>query len=91
VRKDTRPFTFFVQLGTRLAISLCAALTFIFVYKIVWLHFPSPRNVVQFVGSIVFMIQLTWKLTMITLVGIPLITVVTKYYGGLFKVQCKPY
>lgn len=55
-----------------------------------WLHFPSPRNVVQFVGSIVFMIQLTWKLTMITLVGIPLITVVTKYYGGLFKVQCKP-
>jgi len=31
------------------------------------------------------------KLTMITLVGIPLITVVTKYYGGLFKVQCKPY
>lgn len=52
-----------------------------------WLHFPSPRNVVQFVGSIVFMIQLTWKLTTITLVGIPLITVVTKYYGGLFKVQ----
>lgn len=45
------------------------------------------RNLIQFVGSLVFMIQLTWKLSTITIVGIPLITVVTKLFGEKLKVH----
>ena len=43
--------------------------------------------IIQSLGSIVFMVKLTWKLSTVTLVGIPIITIVTKYYGVLFKVQ----
>ena len=39
-----------------------------------------------FVGSLVFMIRLTWKLSVITIVGIPIITIVTHYFGNKFKV-----
>ncbi len=45
------------------------------------------RNLVQCVGSVVFMVQLTWKLTVVTMVGIPLIAVITLYYGEYFKVS----
>lgn len=45
------------------------------------------RNMVQCIGSVVFMVQLTWKLTVVTLVGIPLITIVTWYFGEYFKVS----
>ena len=41
---------------------------------------------VTFIGSLVFMIRLTWKLSTITLVGIPIITMVTHYFGNKFKV-----
>ena len=44
------------------------------------------RNFVTFVGSLVFMIRLTWKLSTVTLVGIPIITMVTHYFGNKFKV-----
>ena len=46
----------------------------------------SYRNLVTFIGSLVFMIRLTWKLSAITLVGIPVITMVTHYFGNKFKV-----
>ena len=45
------------------------------------------RNMVQSIGSIIFMVQLTWKLSTITMVGIPLITIVTWYFGEHFKVS----
>ena len=45
------------------------------------------RNLVQFIGALVFMIKLTWKLSLVTVVGIPLITVVTWYFGDSFKVR----
>ncbi len=45
------------------------------------------RNLVQCIGSVVFMVQLAWKLTAVTLVGIPLITIVTWYFGEYFKVR----
>ena len=46
----------------------------------------SCRNLIQFIGSLVFMIQLTWKLATVTIMGIPLITVVTKLFGEKLKV-----
>ena len=44
------------------------------------------RNLVIFVGSLFFMIKLTWKLSTITIVGIPIITMVTHYFGNKIKV-----
>ena len=49
--------------------------------------FKFCRMIIQSLGSIVFMVKLTWKLSTVTLVGIPIITIVAKYYGVLFKVQ----
>ena len=43
------------------------------------------RNVIQILGSIVFMGVLSWKLTIATLVAIPLSVFVYEYFGDLFK------
>ena len=44
------------------------------------------RNTIQIVGSMVFMVLLSWKLTVITIVGIPVITIVMWYFGEALKV-----
>ena len=44
------------------------------------------RFVVQCIGSMVFMIQLSWKLSIVTLVIFPLIAIMTSYFGEYFKV-----
>ena len=48
--------------------------------------YNHSRNFVTFVGSLIFMIRLTWKLSTITLTGIPVITMATHYFGNKFKV-----
>ena len=45
------------------------------------------RNLVQSIGSVIFMIQLTWKLSTVTLIMIPLIVIITTYFGEYFKVS----
>lgn len=44
------------------------------------------RNLVTFIGSLVFMIHLTWKLSTITLVGIPVLTMISHIFGNNQKV-----
>ena len=44
------------------------------------------RNLVTFVGSLVFMIHLTWKLSTVTLVGIPVLTMISHIFGNNQKV-----
>ena len=43
------------------------------------------RNVIQILGSIVFMIILSWKLTISALIAIPFTVYVYEYFGDLFK------
>ena len=45
------------------------------------------RSVAKAVGVLVFMIRLSWKLTIVTLISIPLIAVVSKFYGKYYKVR----
>lgn len=47
------------------------------------------RNLVTFVGSLVFMIHLTWKLSTVTLVGIPVLTMISHIFGNNQKVHSK--
>ena len=56
-------------------------------YRVIYSVKFAFRNLVTFIGSLVFMIRLTWKLSAITLVGIPIITMVTHYFGNKFKVS----
>ena len=56
-------------------------------YRVIYSVKFTSRNLVTFIGSLVFMIRLTWKLSAITLVGIPIITMVTHYFGNKFKVS----
>lgn len=39
----------------------------------------------QAIGILVFMFSLTWKLTVITLVSIPAMTVISKWFGDLYR------
>ncbi|PFX32325.1 ATP-binding cassette sub-family B member 9 [Stylophora pistillata] len=43
------------------------------------------RNCVQSIGTCVFMFKLSWKLTIVTLVGLPLVALISDIYGDYYK------
>ncbi|KAJ8043209.1 ATP-binding cassette sub-family B member 9 [Holothuria leucospilota] len=43
------------------------------------------RSVVKIIGFVVIMVKLSWQLTVITLVVIPLIAIVSDYYGDFYE------
>lgn len=43
------------------------------------------RNCVQSVGTCVFMFKLSWKLTIVTLIGLPLVAFISDIYGDYYK------
>ena len=43
-------------------------------------------NVVMLVGAIVFMFTLSWRLTLITFIVIPLLGLITQAYGSYYDV-----
>uniref|UniRef100_UPI00398E794E ABC-type oligopeptide transporter ABCB9 n=1 Tax=Pristiophorus japonicus TaxID=55135 RepID=UPI00398E794E len=43
------------------------------------------RNLIKCVGVCVFMFTLSWKLTVVTLLGFPVIMMVSKFYGKYYK------
>lgn len=43
------------------------------------------RNCVQSIGTCVFMFKLSWKLTTVTLVGLPLVAFISDIYGDYYK------
>ena len=43
------------------------------------------RNTVMMIGSLVFMFKLSWQMTTITFVVLPLITIVSKVYGAYYE------
>lgn len=44
------------------------------------------RNSVMLVGSVIFMINLSWRLTLVTLVAVPPIAFFSKIYGAYYDV-----
>ncbi|KAI6191210.1 Antigen peptide transporter 2 [Aphelenchoides bicaudatus] len=42
------------------------------------------RNVVMIIGSLIFMFFLSWRLTFVTFIAVPPITLITKVYGRYF-------
>lgn len=45
------------------------------------------RNSVMLIGSLVFMFSLSWRLSMITFIAIPPLTLISKYYGSYYDVS----
>ncbi|XP_077995651.1 ABC-type oligopeptide transporter ABCB9-like [Glandiceps talaboti] len=43
------------------------------------------RSSVKLIGYLVIMFKLSWQLTIVTLIGIPLVAVVSKFYGKYYK------
>ena len=43
------------------------------------------RNCVQSIGTCVFMFKLSWKLTIVTLIGLPLVAFISDIYGDYYK------
>lgn len=43
------------------------------------------RNCVQSIGTCVFMFKLSWKLTVVTLIGLPLVAFISDIYGDYYK------
>ncbi|CAD5209630.1 unnamed protein product [Bursaphelenchus okinawaensis] len=43
------------------------------------------RNSVMLIGSLIFMFQLSWKLTMITFIAVPPLMLFSKYYGSYYE------
>lgn len=43
------------------------------------------RNCVQSIGTCVFMFKLSWKLTIVTLIGLPLVAFISDIYGEYYK------
>ena len=43
------------------------------------------RNCVQSIGTCVFMFKLSWKLSVVTLVGLPLVAFISDIYGSYYK------
>eukprot|EP00118_Oscarella_pearsei_P010817 m.68548 g.68548 ORF g.68548 m.68548 type:complete len:655 (+) comp35533_c0_seq4:565-2529(+) len=43
------------------------------------------RSLARSIGSLVFMFKLSWKLTVVVLLSIPLIAIITYYYGKYYK------
>jgi len=47
------------------------------------------RSVIKSIGVFVFMLELSWRLTMITLIGLPIIIGVSKVYGVYYEALSK--
>jgi len=45
------------------------------------------RSLVTTVGVIFFMMKLSWRLTIVTFIGLPCIMVVSEIYGNYYKVS----
>jgi ABC-type multidrug transport system fused ATPase/permease subunit len=43
------------------------------------------RNLVQAVGTLLFMFYLSWKLSVVAFVSVPLIVIISKYYGEYIR------
>ena len=43
------------------------------------------RNCVQSIGTCVFMFKLSWKLSIVTLIGLPLVAFISEIFGNYFK------
>jgi ABC-type multidrug transport system fused ATPase/permease subunit len=43
------------------------------------------RNFVQAVGTLLFMFYLSWKLSVVAFVSVPLIVIISKYYGEYIR------
>ena len=49
------------------------------------------RNLIKSVGVCVFMIVLSWRMTILTFMGLPIVFAVSKLYGNYYKVGlCVP-
>ena len=44
------------------------------------------RNLVMFVGGLAFMFKMSWQMSLITFIAMPLITIVSKIYGNYYDV-----
>ena len=44
------------------------------------------RNLIKSVGVCVFMIVLSWRMTILTFMGLPIVFAVSKLYGNYYKV-----
>lgn len=45
------------------------------------------RNLVMLFGSLVFMFKLSWRLTTMNFIALPLIAVISKLYGDYYEVK----
>ena len=44
------------------------------------------RNITMLVGSLIFMFSLSWRLSMVTFIAVPIIFLVSKVYGVYYDV-----
>jgi len=45
------------------------------------------RNTIQSVGVIIFMFKMSWRMNLVTLIGLPIVVGVSKVYGSYYKVS----
>lgn len=45
------------------------------------------RNITMLVGSLIFMFSLSWRLSMVTFIAVPIIFLVSKVYGVYYDVR----
>jgi len=45
------------------------------------------RNTIQSVGVIIFMFKLSWRMSMVTVIGLPIVVGVSKVYGSYYQVS----
>lgn len=45
------------------------------------------RSVIKGTGFVIFMFRMSWKLTLVTMMGFPFIALVSKLYGEYYKVE----
>lgn len=50
------------------------------------MHFPIIHHIYTVVGFVVFMFKLSWRLSLVTVVGLPVTMVVVDLYGEYYKV-----
>lgn len=48
------------------------------------------RSLIMFVGSLIVMVQLSWQMTTMVFIALPIIAVVSKVYGKYYEVYCTP-
>lgn len=47
------------------------------------------RSMVKGIGFFIFMFGMSWKLTLVTIMGFPFIAVISKVYGEYYKVHTR--